>query len=75
MKYSKSVFEQECAKVLEIDNDVHNCNLCLDLVEKFGIVYEIEYGIKVIPIYHPSPMAPLSYKGNLPIFNKIKEIC
>ena len=40
-----------------------------------GQVYEIEYGIKVIPIYHPSPISPLSYKGNVPIFNKIKEIC
>lgn len=43
--------------------------------EVVGNIYEIEYGIKVIPIYHPSPISPLSYKGNIPIFNKIKEIC
>ncbi len=29
--------------------------------------------IKIIPIYHPSPISPQSYKGNLPIFKKIGE--
>lgn len=28
---------------------------------------------KIIPIYHPSPISPLSYKGNLPIFEAIKN--
>jgi len=28
-------------------------------------------GIKIIPIYHPSPISPLSYKGNIPIFEKL----
>lgn len=27
--------------------------------------------IKVIPIYHPSPISPNSYKGNVPIFEKM----
>ena len=31
-------------------------------------------GFDVIPIYHPSPISPLSYKGNVDIFeNIIKE--
>ncbi len=30
-------------------------------------------GYKVIPIYHPSPASPMSYKGNIPIFEDIKE--
>ena len=29
---------------------------------------------KVIPIYHPSPISPLSYKGNIEIFKNIKEV-
>ena len=29
-------------------------------------------GYKVIPIYHPSPISPMSYKGNIDIFKKIK---
>ncbi len=28
---------------------------------------------KLIPIYHPSPISPLSLKGNIPIFTKIKN--
>lgn len=28
----------------------------------------------VIPIYHPSPISPKGYKGNIEIFNKLKEI-
>lgn len=29
--------------------------------------------IKVIPIYHPSPISPRSYKDNLDIFNNLKN--
>ena len=29
-------------------------------------------GYKVIPIYHPSPISPMSYKGNIEIFKSIK---
>ena len=43
---------------------------------KFGDVvgnfYEVD-GFKVLPIYHPSPISPKSYKGNLPVFMKLKE--
>lgn len=28
----------------------------------------------VIPIYHTSPASPLSYKGNLEVFEKIKQL-
>lgn len=28
---------------------------------------------KVLSIYHPSPVSPMSYKGNLPIFEMLKE--
>ncbi len=37
-----------------------------------GKCYEID-GYKIIPIYHPSPISPKSYKGNLPIFEEIKK--
>lgn len=37
-----------------------------------GKIYEIN-GYKILPIYHPSPISPESYKGNIPIFNKLKE--
>ena len=29
--------------------------------------------IKFIPIYHPSPISPLSYNGNYEIFESLKE--
>jgi len=29
-------------------------------------------GYKVIPIYHPSPISPMSYKGNIDIFKNLK---
>lgn len=38
-----------------------------------GNIYEIN-GYKILPIYHPSPISPKSYKGNVPIFQKLKEI-
>lgn len=38
-----------------------------------GNVYEIN-GYKILPIYHPSPVSPKSYKGNLPIFEKLKGV-
>jgi len=36
-----------------------------------GKEFEVN-GYKVIPIYHPSPISPLSYKGNIEIFKNIK---
>lgn len=38
-----------------------------------GNIYEVN-GFKVIPIYHPSPVSPMSYKGNKPIFEKLKDL-
>ena len=38
-----------------------------------GNIYEVK-GYKVLPIYHPSPISPKSYLGNIPIFEKIKDI-
>ncbi len=36
-----------------------------------GNIYQVS-SYKVLPIYHPSPISPKSYKGNLPIFEKLK---
>lgn len=41
--------------------------------EVVGNIYEVN-GYKVLPIYHPSPISPKSYIGNLPIFEKLKDI-
>ena len=30
-------------------------------------------GYKILPIYHPSPISPKSYIGNVPIFEKLKD--
>lgn len=43
--------------------------------KKFSDVAGKEFdvnGYKVIPIYHPSPISPMSYKGNIEIFKNIK---
>lgn len=40
--------------------------------EVVGKEYEIN-GYKVIPIYHPSPISPMSYKGNIEIFKRLKQ--
>lgn len=37
-----------------------------------GNIYEVN-GYKILPIYHPSPISPKSYKGNVPIFEKLKS--
>lgn len=41
--------------------------------EVVGNIYEIN-DYKVLPIYHPSPISPKSYKGNVPIFEKLKNL-
>lgn len=41
--------------------------------EVVGKQYELN-GIKVIPIYHPSPISPKSYKGNIETFKEIKKV-
>jgi len=38
-----------------------------------GNIHEVN-GYKILPIYHPSPISPKSYLGNIPIFEKIKDI-
>ena len=35
-----------------------------------GNIYEVN-NFKILPIYHPSPISPKSYKGNLPIFKQL----
>lgn len=43
---------------------------------KFGDVVGKEFligDIVVIPIYHPSPISPKSYSGNIPIFLELKQ--
>ena len=35
-----------------------------------GNIYEVN-GYKILPIYHPSPISPKSYAGNIPIFEKL----
>jgi len=37
-----------------------------------GTIHEIN-NFKILPIYHPSPISPQSYKGNLPIFENLKR--
>ena len=38
-----------------------------------GNIYQVN-GYKVLPIYHPSPISPKSYTGNIPIFEKIRNL-
>lgn len=38
-----------------------------------GNIYETNT-YKILPIYHPSPISPKSYKGNLPIFENLKKL-
>lgn len=43
--------------------------------KKFSDVVGKEFyikGIRVIPIYHPSPISPRGYKGNIEIFNNLR---
>ncbi len=41
--------------------------------EVVGNIYKVN-DFSVLPIYHPSPISPKSYKENVPIFNKIKDM-
>ena len=44
---------------------------------KFSEVVGKEFtvnGYMVIPVYHPSPVSPLSYKGNIDIFKRLRNI-
>ena len=45
--------------------------------KKFSDVVGKEFNINgyvVVPIYHPSPISPMSYKGNVKIFDNIKYL-
>lgn len=45
------------------------------LSEVVGQRFYIE-GVTVVPMFHPSPISPRSYKGNVPIFEQLrKEVC
>lgn len=62
-------------KVILILGDAATKTLLDIKYNKFSEVVGKEYeynGIKVIPIYHPSPISPKSYKGNIEIFKNIK---
>jgi len=37
-----------------------------------GIIHKVD-NYYILPIYHPSPISPMSYKGNLPVFEYLKE--
>ncbi|MDE5539140.1 MAG: hypothetical protein K2J20_01485 [Bacilli bacterium] len=43
------------------------------LADVVGNIYEVN-GYKILPIYHPSPISPNSYKSNIPIFEKLKSM-
>lgn len=38
-----------------------------------GNIYEVN-GYTILPIYHPSPISPKSYIGNIPIFEKLRDM-
>lgn len=47
------------------------------LTDVVGKIFDVKFGkkaFKLVPIYHPSPLNPLGYKGNVEIFEKIKSI-
>lgn len=82
------ICSQNCKKIMERQLDILQPKLIIALGEfptrkllnvkfkKFkdvvGKIYEVN-GLKILPIYHPSPISPMSYKGNLPIFEKLKN--
>ena len=82
------ICSQNCKKIMERQLDILQPKLIIALGEfptrkllnvkfkKFkgvvGKIYEVN-GLKILPIYHPSPILPMSYKGNLPIFEKLKN--
>ena len=45
-----------------------------DMVGNIYSITILDDVYKVIPIYHTSPASPLSYKGNVPIFERIKTL-
>ena len=51
-------------------------NLLPNKFKKFsdvvGTIHKVD-NYFILPIYHPSPISPQSYKGNVPVFEKLKE--
>ena len=87
-KYLKKC-NQNCKKYLFKQLEIINPKIILTLGDsatkalldikynKFSEVVGNKYNLNnyiVIPIYHPSPISPKGYKGNIEIFNKLKEI-
>lgn len=44
-------------------------NKFVDVVDN---IYEVNR-YKILPIYHPSPISPKSYKGNISIFENLRD--
>ena len=57
--------------VLSLGNAATKSILDLQYSDVVGKTFNVN-GYKVIPIYHPSPISPMSYKGNVEIFKKIE---
>ena len=38
-----------------------------------GTIHECN-GLKILPIYHPSPISPKSFKGNVPVFEELSKL-
>ena len=53
-----------------MDHTERVLNLSLKFADVVGNIYEAN-GYKILPIYHPSPISPKSYLGNVSIFEKI----
>ena len=62
-----------------VSDDIFKIIIYKKLYEKQAIFSEIvgkKYcinNIVIIPIYHPSPISPKSYNGNVEIFENIKK--
>ena len=51
---------------------VHNTTKFKKYSDVVGIIHKVDNNY-ILPIYHPSPISPMSYKGNLPVFEYLKE--
>ena len=86
-KYLK-ICSENCKKYLVRQLNIINPKIVLSLgdsatktlldikYKKFSDVVGKEFyldDIKVIPIYHPSPISPKSYTGNIEIFNELSK--
>jgi DNA polymerase len=80
---------QNCKKYLYMQLNIIKPKMVLSLGDAATrVILDIDYkkfsevvgkgfdinGYKVIPVYHPSPVSPLSYKGNIDIFKRLRNI-